>query len=108
MTFTCKDYVSENETTVLSGTVYRTITTKYAFEGFCNFLLTNKKIIQAGEDILSIVPLNKITRIRIDNYDGIKSLEIYSVSDSPIMRIVNANNADWFNQILREIAKRIG
>lgn len=109
MTFTCKDYVSENETTVLSGTIYQHYDTYFKkYEHFCDFLLTNKKIIQAGEDILSIVPLNKISHIYIDDLDGIKRLRICSSSNSSSMSIVSANNADWFNRILREIAKRIG
>ena len=108
MTFNSTDYVSENETTVLSGTVYRNYSDySETFANFCNFMLTSKKVIQADENYLHIVPLNKISGIEVIVKSDAQRLNILCDNGS-LMHIGVVNDTTWFNLIVSEISKRIG
>lgn len=98
MTFDPKNYVSSNETIILSGTVRNSRHDPNLY----NFVLTSKKIIQSGNDRLQIMAINQIKEISSDGKElcistGTQSMTFYEYTNTP-----------WYERILEEIAKRIG
>ena len=104
MIYNYKNYIPDHEITVFTATIVY----KYVMGDtpvYCDVALTDKKLIFAGEDILDIIPLNKIYKI------------FYSFSYSK--RIVTlhhgANQICYIYELtketdvlVQEIAKRIG
>ena len=98
MTFNPNYYVSASESIILSGTV------KWYENGpLENLILTNKKVIMAGNDCLDIMPLNQIAYICYST-DRIKIV----ASNGYELGLYYLGNPSWYNEIVTEISKRIG
>ena len=98
MTFNPDDYVSASESIILSG-----IVKEYVSEKLIKLILTNKKMIMAGDDDLRIIPLNCISEISWD----FSKINI-STSTGIIAFLSYRGNLSWYNEIVIEISKRIG
>ena len=106
MIFDPEDYVSDYETIILKGTI---LYHGYVRNELCKIILTNKKIIQAGDNFLNIVPFNQISNINGPIEDrGMTYFYINTSDVNPVMSIGSTSNYQWLNQIIEEIAKRIG
>ena len=101
MTFNPNDYVSANESIILSGTAKT-----HANGPLIKLILTNKKLITAGDDYLNIISLNCISRIGYNSstYGGID----ISTSGNHGVSLYYSGNPSWYNEIVTEISKRIG
>ena len=101
MTFNPNDYLSSNESIILSGTVnIGYINTKEIVK----FVLTNKKVITAGDDHLQIIPLNQINHISGSN----NQIGIHTSDGTANVCFYYVGNPTWYNEIIQEISKRIG
>lgn len=102
MTYDPNDYVGQGESVILRGTVSH-YDMRYLL---CDFILTNKKIIKAGEDILQIMPLSQVSFIeRIDQY----TIGVRGSNKNAYMGLAFSESAEkWKNTIIIEISKRIG
>ena len=100
MTFNPNDYVSASESIILSGNVK-----EYVNGQFVKLILTNKKMIMAGDDYLNIIPLNCISKI---NYFGAHGRIDISTSGDTKAYLYYRDNPSWYNEIVKEISKRIG
>ena len=98
MTFNPNYYVSASESIILSGTVK-----SYGNSTLVNLILTNKKVIMAGDDCLKIMPLNQIACI----YYSTDTIHILASNDSELI-LYYRGNPSWYNEIVIEISKRIG
>ena len=99
MLFDPKDYISSSdECIVLSETVRPNYTKDVSF------VLTNKKIILAGEEYLQILPLNKIIEIVYKS----TFFEISCGATTNSVKLVCGDNPSFYNKIVQEITKRIG
>ena len=99
MTFNPNDYVSANESIILSGTVK-----PYSDGPIRKLILTNKKLITASDDYLNIIPLNHISNISYDSNFG----KIYISTENRGEQLYYLGNPSWYKEIVTEISKRIG
>ena len=104
MNFVPNDYVSPSESIILSGTVNIGYINS---PKYVKLILTNRKIITAGDDHLQIIPLNQISGIS----GSIYQLCIWSAGgsgDAHAMAFYYVDNPSAYSQIVQEISKRIG
>ena len=98
MVFNPTDYIAPGESTILTGTVKRSYNSPLD-----NLILTNKTLILARTDIITIIPLNKISAI----YGGAEKL-IINTDGTYTVEFYYKGNPSWYNEIIKEISKRIG
>ena len=94
MTFNPGDYISSDESIVLSGNI----------KGRRKLILTSKKIIISCKDHLNIIPLNKISEIYYVASD--ESINVVIPGDS--ISISCPSDPSWFSKLIVEISSRIG
>ena len=98
MIFDPKNYINPNEIVVLTGNCYPNANCQTTV----NYILTTRKLVQAGANHLIVIPLNKISCIS-DN--GV----ITSVSSTQgCMGFYHGGHPEWYAALQKELALRLG
>lgn len=97
MIFDPKTYINPNEPVIVSGNCYT-----FANGPLIKFALTGRKLIQAGENLLIIIPLNKITCITNTSFSTV----VFSQQGQ--MTFYHGGHPEWYAALEQQLGLRLG